>query len=224
MCQEIADIFSNLMDFNNLRKEYLLKHLTEEMLLEDPFAQFRLWLDEAMRQRITEPTAMCLATCNTLGRPSCRMVLLKRLDSDGLVFFTNLHSRKASELSENPHAAATFWWGDLERQVRFEGSIVKIPAQESEAYFAKRPRKSQLGAWASTKQSAVITSREILEESLHKFEEKFQDQQVPMPPFWCGYKLMPHAIEFWQGRENRLHDRLAYVLENQTWQIKRLSP
>jgi pyridoxamine 5'-phosphate oxidase len=212
------------MDFSKLRKEYLFKKLDEDLMDKNPLEQFRQWLQEAIQHKIIEPTAMSLATCDGKGRPSCRLVLLKHLDDDGFVFFTNLQSRKARELKENPYAAATFWWGELERQVRIEGQVEKVSQEQAAAYFAYRPRKSQLGAWASPKQSEIIPSRLYLEEQLGKFEAEFKDKEVPMPPFWGGYKLIPSSIEFWQGRENRLHDRLVYVMKDKSWEIKRLSP
>lgn len=212
------------MDFSNLRKEYLYKKLDETLINENPLKQFEQWLQEAIQHKIIEPTAMSLATCNGLGRPSCRLVLLKSVDQDGFVFFTNLESRKAMELKANPYAAATFWWGELERQVRIEGAVNLIDPVQAAVYFAQRPRKSQLGAWASFKQSEMISSRNYLEEQLSKYENEFKGKEVVMPPFWGGFKLIPSSIEFWQGRENRLHDRLLYVIEDNSWKIKRLSP
>jgi len=211
------------MDISDLRKEYLLKDLHENNLLMDPIAQFQLWLEEAIHCKITEPNAMALATCNSEGIPSCRLVLLKHFDQEGFIFFTNLESRKARELNANPYAAATFWWGELERQVRIEGKVEKAAREQAAAYFSKRPRNSQLGAWAS-RQSTVIPSRTVLEEQLHKYEEEFKDREIPLPHFWGGYKIIPSSIEFWQGRENRLSDRLIYILKDQSWEIKRLSP
>jgi pyridoxamine 5'-phosphate oxidase len=212
------------VDFSKLRKEYLFKKLDKDLMEENPFEQFRLWLQEAIQNEIPEPTAMSLATCNGQRHPSCRLVLLKHIDYDGFVFFTNLESRKARELKENPYAAATFWWGELERQVRIEGKVEMVSREQVESYFAQRPRKSQLGAWASRKQSEIISSRLYLEKQLSKCEMEFKDEEVPLPPFWGGYKLIPSSIEFWQGRESRLHDRLIYVMNGNSWEIKRLSP
>lgn len=212
------------MDLRDIRKEYQLKYLDEAALNADPIAQFLVWMQEALHAKLIEPTAMSLATCTKEGMPSCRIVLLKNIDSKGLVFFTNFESRKARELKQNPNAAVTFWWGELERQVRIEGYVERISDQEAEDYFSKRPRPSQLGSWASTKQSDVIPSRTILESELKRYEQEFNNKSIPKPPYWGGFRIVPRNFEFWQGRQNRLHDRLVYTLCGSAWNISRLSP
>jgi len=201
----------------------------------DPIVQFERWLKEAMAVGLPEPTAMALATATPQGRPSVRMVLLKGVDQRGFVFYSNYESRKARELSANPFAALTFWWPPpVHRQVRIEGRVERVTPEESEAYFRTRPVGSRLGAWASP-QSSVIPSREALEQRYEALAARYggeaegveaEGAEVPLPPFWGGYRLAPEAIEFWQGRENRLHDRLRYTRERPTapWTIERLAP
>ncbi len=206
-----------------MRLDYRLKKLSKNSLNQDPFTQFKDWLEEAVRSQLIEPNAMSLATSAKSGKPSCRTVLLKGFDTRGFMFFTNLESRKARELNENPQASAIFWWRDLERQVLLEGSVETVSQEESSLYFARRPRASQLSAWASH-QDAVIASRQLLEEQYRQMDERFRDQSVPKPPFWGGFRLVPERFEFWQGRADRLHDRFQYVLEEGVWKIDRLSP
>ncbi len=206
-----------------MRVDYRLKKLSRNSLNQDPFTQFKDWLEEAVRSQLIEPNAMSLATSAKSGKPSCRTVLLKGFDTRGFMFFTNLESRKARELNENPQASAIFWWRDLERQVLLEGSVETVSQEESSLYFARRPRASQLSAWASH-QDAVIASRQLLEEQYRQMDERFRDQSVPKPPFWGGFRLVPERFEFWQGRADRLHDRFQYVLEEGVWKIDRLSP
>lgn len=194
-----------------------------EDLAASPIDQFKIWLAEAITTEVIEPNAMALATSDTSGLPSSRMVLLKQADEKGFVFFTNLGSRKAQELSVNPNAAATIWWKELERQVNIEGSIEIVQRDDVEAYFARRPRESQIGAWASF-QDAVLVSREELEHAFVKFERKFENQLIPPPSNWGGFRIVPKAIEFWQGRSSRLHDRFKYTLREGKWIIERLSP
>lgn len=213
------------MDHNiaKIRHDYHLKGLSETDLDNDPLTQFRIWFNEAVQANITEANAMVLSTVEN-NRPSARVVLLKDLNEQGFSFFTNYLSKKGRQLETNPQAALTFFWKELERQVRVEGRIVKVSEAESTEYFAVRPRGSQIGAWAS-EQSTAIADRAILEERTQDFESKFEDQPVPRPAHWGGYRLIPDYIEFWQGRPSRLHDRLVYQKdENGNWQIERLSP
>ncbi len=207
----------------DIRKEYKLKLLLEKDVDEDPIRQFQQWWNEALLSNIEEPNAMTLATTNKHGKPSARIVLLKGLSNDGFVFFTNYESRKAGELKENPHAALLFFWKELERQVRIEGTITKTSEQESTEYFLSRPTLSKIGAWSSP-QSSVIPSRIDLEKNVSKYQQQFCDGEIPRPPHWGGYIVKPTVIEFWQGRRNRLHDRLQYTLNNDKWIIERLAP
>ncbi len=189
----------------------------------DPIDLFGEWFDAARRSGIIHPEAMTLATSSNEGRPSARMVLLKGLDQRGFVFFGNHESRKAQELAENPRAALLFHWAVLERQVRIEGTVTTITTAESEAYFKTRPRGAQIGAWAS-KQSSELEDRRVLEQRVKDFQEKFAGGEVPLPPFWGGYRLQPERIEFWQGRADRLHDRLVFEKEGDGWVSRRLYP
>lgn len=209
--------------FQTIRKEYLSGGIRRESLLPDPVAQFANWFDEAVSSGCAEPNSMALATASAEGVPSLRMVLLKDFDHDGFVFFTNYESRKGRELAENPRGALLFYWPELHRQVRLEGAIEKLPAEASRAYFHSRPFLSRIGALAS-RQSAPIESREVLEKRFAELEEQYRGQAVPMPEAWGGYRLRPARFEFWQGRENRLHDRIVYLLRQHHWQKERLSP
>jgi pyridoxamine 5'-phosphate oxidase len=208
----------------DLRKEYRAHGLREEDVLDDAIAQFDVWFAEALEAEVSEPNAMTLATATASGHPSARIVLLKGIEDEGFVFYTNYESRKGDELAENPHAALVFWWSALERQVRIEGTAHRIDDAVSEAYFQSRPRGSQLGAWASA-QSNVVPSREALRDTLRTIEEKYVDRDVPRPPHWGGYCVRPTMIEFWQGRPSRLHDRLRYLRRDDgSWQMDRLAP
>lgn len=189
----------------------------------DPIVQFGRWFADAEAADLIEPNAMTLATAGAGGRPSARMVLLKGFDDGGFVFYTNYESRKAGELAGNPAAALVFWWGALQRQVRVEGAVERVRHEESDAYFRSRPLGSRLGAWASA-QSQVIAGRAELEERLEELTARYDDGDVPLPPFWGGYRIRPEVIEFWQGRPNRLHDRLRYRRTPSGWAIDRLSP
>lgn len=213
------------MDHNiaNIRHDYRLNGLHEDDLAPDPLTQFRLWFEDVVEAGITEANAMLLSTVSD-GRPSGRIVLLKDLDATGFSFFTNYDSKKGREMEANPQVALTFFWKELERQVRIEGRISKTSESESSEYFAIRPRGSQIGAWASG-QSEVIPDRAFLETKTKELEARFEGQPVPRPPHWGGYRVTPDYVEFWQGRPSRLHDRLAYTkLENGSWKIERLSP
>jgi pyridoxamine 5'-phosphate oxidase len=205
-----------------MRRDYEVRGLSEADLLADPLEQFRLWFDEARKVGLAEPNAMALATVDAAGQPAARTVLLKGLDRRGLTFFTNLESRKAQELAANPKAALLFLWQAQARQVRFEGVIEPVEDAEADAYFASRPRGSQIGAWASA-QSSVIAGRAALEAAEREIAARFPDE-VPRPPFWGGYRLVPGCVEFWQGRLNRLHDRLRYTRHAAGWTIERLAP
>jgi pyridoxamine 5'-phosphate oxidase len=208
----------------SIRKNYQAGRLHRADLDPDPFVQFSRWLDEAFRAGVTEPTAMSLATAWKDGRPLVRTVLLKGLDSNGFVFYTNLESRKARQLAENPNAALLFPWLALERQVTVTGLVSLLPKVEVIKYFALRPRESQISAWASP-QSSPISSRKDLEREWENIRRKFGEGKVPLPPFWGGYRLGPKTIEFWQGGQNRLHDRFEYSRQpNGSWAIERLAP
>jgi pyridoxamine 5'-phosphate oxidase len=208
----------------NLRREYTLAGLKEQDLDPDPIRQFQKWFQEALSAGILEPNAMVLATADKSGRPSSRTLLLKRVDQRGFVFFTNYLSRKGRELADNPHAAMTFPWLELERQVCITGKVSKVSREEAEAYFKMRPRGSRLGAHVSI-QSSVISGREELEKKLQQIEARYPSDEIPPPDYWGGYALAPDHIEFWQGRPNRLHDRLRYARQaDGSWKIERLSP
>lgn len=207
-----------------MRKEYMRRGLSEDELNADPFRQFQMWFDQALAASLPEPNAMALATATRDGRPSARMVLLKGYDARGFVWYTNYESRKGGELEQNPRAALVFYWPELERQVRIEGDVTQLTGAESDAYFASRPRGSQIGAWASN-QSQILTGREPLEQRAAELEAQYTGHEVPRPPFWGGFRLAPTLIEFWQGRPSRMHDRLRYRrLENGGWLVERLSP
>jgi len=208
----------------DLRKDYALQALTEAEAHPNPFQQFQLWFDQAIAAQLHEPNAMTLATATKTGMPSARIVLLKGFDSRGFVLYTNYNSRKGQELAENPQAVLVFWWAELERQVRIEGRVEKVSESEADDYFQSRPRGSRLGAWTSN-QSQVISDREVLEQRLQALTAQYQDQEIPRPPHWGGYRVVPSAIEFWQGRPSRLHDRLRYCQgEDGQWLIERLAP
>ena len=207
----------------DLRKEYTRAGLTESDMDPDPVEQFRRWFEEALAADLHEPNAMIVATASPDGLPSARVVLLKGFDDRGFVFYTNYEGRKGRELEENPRAALLFYWGELERQVRIEGTASRVSEEESDAYYAGRPRGSRLGALAS-EQSRVVGSREVLEGRIKNLEAEYEGRDVPRPAFWGGYRVEPEAMEFWQGRENRLHDRLVYRRGDGGWKMERLQP
>jgi pyridoxamine 5'-phosphate oxidase len=210
-------------DLQKLRKEYTRAGLRESNADLDPIKQFRTWFDEALAADLHEPNAMTLATATRAGRPSARVVLLKGYDERGFVFYTNYEGRKGRELEENPYCALVFYWGELERQVRIEGRSSRLSEGDSDAYYRARPRGSRLSAWVS-EQSRPVEGRGVLEERLRELEAKYEGREVPRPPFWGGYRVEPEAIEFWQGRENRLHDRLLYHRTENGWRMERLQP
>jgi pyridoxamine 5'-phosphate oxidase len=207
-----------------LRQEYSLHGLSEADAGDDPFALFRHWIEQALAAQLPEPNAMILATCTPDGAPSARVVLLKALDARGFTFFTNYDSRKGREMAGNPRVALCFLWQLLERQVRIEGTVEMVTPAESDDYYANRPLGSRLGAWASA-QSAVIPGREFLEQKHTELMAKYPDGNVPRPPHWGGYRVLPTAIEFWQGRPSRLHDRIHFTRQpDGTWRKERLAP
>jgi len=206
-----------------LRRNYASQSLDERNVLPDPLQQFNRWFDEAMAAEIPEPNAMTLATAMVDYKPSARVVLLKGITRGGFVFFTNYMSRKGKELTWNPYASLLFFWPQLERQVRVEGRVEKISREESDAYFKTRPRGSQLGAWVS-RQSSVIENRAALENALMETTQRFENKDVELPEYWGGYVVLPQRVEFWQGRPDRLHDRLQYTFEDRQWLIERLAP
>ncbi len=208
----------------HLRREYARARLDERDVSHDPIVEFARWFAQAQEAQLPESNAMTLATATADGAPSARIVLLKAFDERGFVFFTDYRSRKGAELEANPRAALVFYWGELERQVRISGEVTLTSVEESERYFRSRPLGSRLGAWASH-QSQVIAGRAALEKDLQEMGARYADGDVPLPPHWGGYRVVPDEIEFWQGRENRLHDRILYVLEGgRSWRVERLSP
>jgi pyridoxamine 5'-phosphate oxidase len=211
------------VDASSLRKEYTSAGLDEADVDPDPIVQFHEWFENAVEADLHEPNAMILATATTDGKPSARTVLLKGSDERGFVFYTNYEGRKAGELEVNPMCALLFYWGELERQIRIEGRASRLSSEESDAYFAGRPRGSRIGAWAS-EQSRPVKDRSILEERVRALETEYEGREIPRPSFWGGYRVEPDTIEFWQGRESRLHDRLVYLRNEGGWKIVRLQP
>lgn len=215
---------SQMSRLQALRYDFMGAPLELESLARDPFSQFQKWFDEVLEAKVGEPNSMTLATADASGKPGARIVLLKDFDEQGFVFFTNYDSRKGKELSDNPKATLLFFWAELFRQVTIEGVVEKIARGESEEYYHTRPRDAQVGAWASN-QSEVLSSRAELEERYQKYEHEFEGKEVPLPDFWGGYRVIPARIEFWQGRESRLHDRFVYTRDDEgAWDIDRLNP
>ncbi len=211
------------MNIADIRKDYKQLSLDESDVVKDPIQQFSKWWDEAMNSEIDEVNAMTLATADAAGKPSARIVLLKGFDENGFVFFTNYNSHKAEDIAANPFVSLVFFWKELERQVRVEGIISKVPSEDSDTYFNSRPVGSRIGAWASP-QSKVIVSREIIEEKVQELEKSFENKAIERPPHWGGYVVSPQLIEFWQGRPSRLHDRIQYTKAENAWKIERLAP
>ncbi len=211
------------MDITNIRKQYTRSGLTRKNLADNPFVQFEKWFEQAQASDHPYPNAMSLATAGEDLLPTIRTVLLKIFDEKGFVFFTNYNSDKASQLSANPQAGLLFHWLELERQVKISGAVEKISTAESLKYFATRPRGSQLGAWCSD-QSNILTSRSLLESQWEKMKQRFSEKEVPLPDFWGGYRVIPSRVEFWQGRDSRLHDRFEYKKVSDGWSIQRLAP
>lgn len=214
---------TNSQDIAHIRKEYSLQTLDEKEVNANPFVQFNLWLDAAIKAEISEPTAMNLSTINENNRPSSRIVLLKEVQNDGFIFFTNYQSKKGKEMFENPFVALNFFWADLERQIRIEGIVEKIPQFDSLNYFVSRPKASQLGAVASA-QSEKVENRAFLEQKFADLEKEYAEKQVLKPTQWGGYKVIPSYFEFWQGRRSRLHDRIVFEKNNNAWEIYRIAP
>jgi pyridoxamine 5'-phosphate oxidase len=211
------------MDIGALRREYTQADLSRATLAANPFEQFHQWFQQAIAAEVLEPNAMQIATVAANGKPTLRTVLLKSYDENGFVFFTNYHSQKAQQISENPQVALLLFWKELERQVEITGRAEKVPTLESLRYFLSRPRGSQLGAWVSA-QSSIITSRTLLEIKLDEMKRKFSAGEIPLPDFWGGYRIVPETVEFWQGRSSRLHDRFEYRRQQSEWEIVRLAP
>ncbi len=208
----------------DFRENYSKGELLETMIDNNPIIQFQHWFDEAVKEKILEPNAFILATSMVDFKPSARVMLLKGVENNSFVFFTNYESRKGKELTWNPYAAMVFLWLPMQRQIRIEGRVEKITNEESENYFHSRPRESQLGAWCSA-QSSVLENRIALVNKYTELEEKYEGKDVPKPPFWGGFKVIPSSIEFWQGRTSRLHDRLRYnLIKEGDWKLERLSP
>jgi pyridoxamine 5'-phosphate oxidase len=207
---------------SNLRGKYSEKELSKNNVKKDPFKQFSLWMEDVLKLEIIEPNAMVLATSDENNIPSARVVLLKEVKEENFIFYTNYESKKAHDLSVNPNASLLFFWRELGRQIRISGVVSKTTTEESEKYFLTRPYDSQIGAWAS-KQSTVIQDRIFLEKKFEEMKKNYASE-VPLPPFWGGYKLIPNRFEFWQGRQSRLHDRIAYIKHDNSWDIVRLSP
>ena len=211
-------------DIADMRINYTKGFLVEESVVSDPIEQFRSWFEEATNSEVLEANAMIIATIDENNVPSARTVLLKEIDPEGFLFYTNYNSDKAKEISGNPNVSLVFLWKEIERQVRITGVAEKISTDRSKQYFHKRPKGSQIGAWVSP-QSSIIASRDVLDERQKEIESKYKDEeQLPLPEFWGGYIVKPTAVEFWQGRPSRLHDRLRYKLVDGEWKIERLAP
>lgn len=221
-----AEGMGDISDYRNqdkLRREYYGKELTQDSMAASPIEQFGRWFKEALADDLTDANAIALATATKEGKPSVRIVLLKGFDETGFRFYTNYRGRKGRELSENPQAALCFYWAELNRQVRVEGTVERTSRENSADYFSQRPRKSQLAAHASL-QDTTLSSRKDLEERFKRAEQQFEGEDVPVPEYWGGFNLSPASVEFWQGRPGRLHDRFIYIKEGDSWKIQRLAP
>ena len=213
----------NSTSANSGKKNNQSNELNEISINKNPFIQFTKWYESILNSNLNEPTAMMLSTADVNGNSSARIVLLKEFDDSGFVFYTNYESRKGKDLNKNPKAALNFFWDEPARQIRIEGAVEKISRETSKKYFSSRPRESQIGAWVSA-QSSEVPNRDFLENKYVELEEKFGSEEIPLPDFWGGYRVTPNYFEFWQGRENRLHDRICYKKENDEWKIFRLAP
>jgi pyridoxamine 5'-phosphate oxidase len=214
---------TNNANLIEMRRDYSLKSLDESTINTDPFIQFENWFSEVIASEIIEPNAMILATTSTDLKPTVRTVLLKAFDKTGFTFFTNYESKKSADIKSNPNVSLLFLWKELERQIRINGTVIKVSEEESKKYFDTRPLESRISAWASA-QSSVIPDRKYLENKFESTKEKFADGDIPLPMNWGGYKVIPDYFEFWQGRENRLHDRICYEKISDVWNIHRLAP
>ena len=213
-----------MLDIAQIREDYSLRSLDEAEAVASPFIQFQTWLQEAVQAQVLEPTAMHLATVGKDNRPTGRIVLLKAIENEQFTFYTNYESEKGIQLAYNPYASLTFFWAELQRQVRITGKVEKVAESVATAYFQSRPRTSQIGAWASP-QSQLIVNRQVLEDKFAEFDKQYADlPTLPKPKYWGGYALVPDYFEFWQGRQSRLHDRISYEGAGTTWEIKRLAP
>ena len=208
---------------NSIRRDFADKALNEDSIAESPYQQFENWFEEAVNAQLLDPYAMSVSTVSNDGQPSTRVVYLRGIDANGFKFYTNYNSQKGDDLINNNKVSLNFFWGELERQIRIEGRVIKLSEEESDAYFNARPRESKIGAWASN-QSEIINDRQELESKVTFYEGKFKNQEVLRPPHWGGYLVKPTKIEFWQGRSNRLHDRIVYSKNESTWKISRVSP
>jgi len=214
----------SIIDIASIRKDYKLKSLSEDDVLQNAVLQFDIWFKEALAAEVAEPNAMVLSTVGERGKPSSRVVLIKEYDQTGFTFFTNYHSQKGTDMLLNPSACLNFFWPQLERQIRIEGIVEKVSEQESIEYFNSRPWESRVGAWVSN-QSSEVSNRKTLEDLFEELNAKFKREgNIPKPSYWGGYLLKPSFIEFWQGRPSRLHDRICYEYENNNWRIFRLAP
>lgn len=217
------------MDFTDQRLSYEKGTLDQQSIPTSPFELLKAWMDEALAEKVQEPYAMSLATCGADNKPSVRIVLLRKITETGIIFYTNYESAKGQDIAENPNAEVLFFWHKLERQIRISGSIAKIDADKSAAYFQKRPHDSQVGAWVSQPQSGEVANRDVMEQTFEQLQTQYPDNsQVPTPSFWGGYEITIEQIEFWQGRANRMHDRIVYTQDSKegeaSWTIRRLLP
>ncbi len=208
---------------NSVRRDFASKPLSKSDLNENPMEQFATWMEEAVNAQILDPYAMCLSTVNAAGKPSSRIVYWRDVADDGFVLYTNYNSRKGIEIAANPFVSLNFHWSEIDRQIRIEGSIKKVPVEMSDTYWATRPRESRIGAWASA-QSSIVLSPNQLQLSVNELEEKYKNVDIPRPPHWGGYVVIPERLEFWQGRPSRLHDRFIYIKSGEGWTMEQLSP